>query len=619
MAEPVTARAAEHAPVEVEAAGFTCVGSATPGYRTCSSTGTVTFQSGDVHAEADAAVLSDGPEGRRLVLYSGWMQRGTQPRVQFDTATLTPAPSVEWAGLSTSAGTGQLTADSATSSAAGLSAEGLRYAPCTCDDGRPTALTLSAKSAEIGHDADGNAIFVLVRGGTVRLFDVPVLPLPHVRVPLDPDRFHLLIPEVGYGTPGLSASMRGQIGFDGWRVTGGPAWRQDRGGRLELDAKGPAPGVDQLGGSGSGAVGYDPITGTVRGAVTSRGGVVASGGAAPGGDRPGSGAPDLRLAWDADWTSDTAYAEDYGSDWVSRGLPRQEQRAVLGFGPARLSLDRATSLSSPEGALTRPIEQIEARVRKEVGSGATAIALRAAVGGWGVDAADLAPLGELGLDARGAWSGGPLRFSGAVDGAARGTTGEGLVGLGRGSASAELPMWTGRLQLWPGVVSAGHATARPDGVLGQVDGNAFVGAGTRADMVVGDWLFTGSGHVGQDEQGWTGRATLDLDGPVHLALRAGRRQQGGEIGLLTQPVSVSVGGLHRTADDQLIAWGSADLHLSRFRVGGSLSTPLGTGSPMWSSRLLAGYDDGCTRLLVTAALSPDRDFPDLGLRAEVRR
>ena len=40
---------------------------------------------------------------------------------------------------------------------------------------------------------------------------------------------------------------------------------------------------------------------------------------------------------------------------------------------------------------------------------------------------------------------------------------------------------------------------------------------------------------------------------------------------------------------------------------------------MWSSRGLVGYDDGCTRLLLTAALSPDRTFPDLGVRAEVRR
>lgn len=609
MPEPV----AEHAqgPVDVQAAGFSC---GTAGdVRTCVAVGRVTLDSADAHVEAESGVYTDGPGGRSVQLGAGFVDRASSPRLVFQSATWRPPADFALGALSTPAGGGLLTATSASSTAAGVSAEGLRFAPCACDDGRPTALTLGARSAELVRDDAGTWTFVRLRGGTVRLFDYPVLPLPPLRVPLDPDRLHLLLPELGYGTPGFSANLHGQVGLDGWRVTGGPDWRQDRGGRLEIAAAGPGAALDRLGGSGSAVVGYDALTSTVRGAVSSRAGVVVEGD--PSVDARGR---DLRVAWDVDVLSDATYADDYGSDWVSRGLPRQEQRGTLAYGPLRVAVDHATEVD-------RPLQQVEARVRTEVTSvDDTVIAARAAVGGWGTDPAELAPSAEVGVDGYSAWAAGPVRVSGAGDAAMRaiGPSRDGgstaALGLGRGNARVEVPMWTGRLQLWPGLEAAGNATANP-ATLRDLDGHAFVGAGTRADLVIGDWLFAGSAHAGQDEAGWTGRATLDLDGPFHIGARVGRRQQGGEVGLGTHPVSGTVGVVHRTADDQLITWASIDLRASRFRVGGSVSTPVGSASPAWSSRAFAGYDDGCTRLLLTAALSPDRDFPDLGVKAEVRR
>lgn len=590
MAAPVAA------PVEVVADGFTCTGGADA--RTCTSDGALTISAPGWRAEATTGTLVQRADAQTLTLGAGWLERAGQPRVRFDSATLAGAPGARWlaaepwsvsaTAVDLAVGAGELQAGAATTSAADprWQVQDATWTPCACTDGGPPALTLTARSATLTPEV------VVVHGGVVRVFGLPVVPLPPARLPLDPDRFRLLLPELGYGAPGLSAALRGQGGVAGWRVTGGPAWRQDRGLRAELAATGPAPGSGALGGEAGGALGWDAATGTVRGAASSTAGVVVD-----------AGARSLRAAWDAAWQSDADYAADYGTDWIRRGAPRTEQRAVLALGPARLALHGADATDAP-------VEAVEARVRREWGGPGAAWAPRVAFGGVGLGWQTLGPLGEVGMDARASGTRGALHAELAGDAAAQATAAGARVGAA-GRGALELPMWTGRLQLWPGVTAEGHGAS-------DAAARGFVGAGTRADVVSGDWLLSASAHAGTDERGLTGRAEADLDGPVHLTLRAGRRQQAGTLGLTTHAMSWTLGGAHRTADGQWLGWGQADLHVGRLRLGGGVSTPIGVPAA-WSARGLVGYDDGCTRLLVSAAMAPDRPLPDMGLTLTVRR
>lgn len=606
----VAAPAEGLAVLEMTSAGFSCTGTERP---VCISEGPVFLTAGasgrELRAEA-ARARFDGAS-RTLTLTTGWMQTGSSPRVDFDTATLAGVnlsgaadghATVTWTGVRFRKGDAVLWAREATGAPDGpWRAEDLIYAPCTCPDEWPTAVTVAAREAELFPN------FVLVKGGAIRLFKVPLIPLPPLRIPLNPDRFRLLVPEVGYGTPGFSANLRGQWGWEDWRMAGGPAWRQDRGGRLELDAKGPKPGLDLLGGQAFGALGWDAPTSTVRGAVSSTAGVVMD------------TAPNLRAAWDVDWQTDVAYAEDYGLDWVARGVPRLEQRAVLGLGPARWFVH---GVSPAQDGSPGVVQGAEARVRRGWELGGSVVGLRAAVGGTGAQGGALSPLGELGLDASGGWALGPIRTGGALDVAGQGVLGSGggeLVGLARGRATVEVPMWTGRLQLWPGLLGEAHGDGQwdPSTPLGTIDERGFVGAGSRADLTSGAWLFAASAHAGQDERGWTGRATLDVDGPLDVALRLGRREQAGQVGFGSRVFSLAVGSAHDAPS--WVGWTSTDVRIARLRLGGSLSTPLDVTVPQWSAGLLAGYDDGCSRLLVTAGLAPDRALPDVGLQFEVRR
>jgi hypothetical protein len=97
----------------------------------------------------------------------------------------------------------------------------------------------------------------------------------------------------------------------------------------------------------------------------------------------------------------------------------------------------------------------------------------------------------------------------------------------------------------------------------------------------------------------------------------------GEVGLNLPALAVRVGGVHQTERGAWTAWASTDLHVYRMRLGAALSTPLeafpSDVDAEWTARLSGGYDDGCTQLLVTAALVPDRDLPDLGLKFVVKR
>lgn len=183
-------------------------------------------------------------------------------------------------------------------------------APCACTDGKAALLTFSARELEVRDQK-----WVILHGGRVQVFDVAVLPVPWARIGLDPDRFRLNLPQVSYGSQGWAASVKAQKGFGDWDFSAGPAWRQDRGLRGQFAVTGPL----KLQAEG----GWDTPTQSLRGGVDSSGGFAA---------------PPYRLGWAGEWLSDPSYAEDYGLDWVARGVAWREQRAVAALGPLQLNV-----------------------------------------------------------------------------------------------------------------------------------------------------------------------------------------------------------------------------------------------------------------------------------------
>ena len=82
------------------------------------------------------------------------------------------------------------------------------------------------------------------------------------------------------------------------------------------------------------------------------------------------------------------------------------------------------------------------------------------------------------------------------------------------------------------------------------------------------------------------------------------------------PVTVTLGSTR--AEDLWLAWADTGVAWRRLRVGGGLGWDLqGKGFTVANARV--GYDDGCAAITLTAAFAVDRDLPDLGLAATLRR
>jgi hypothetical protein len=575
-------------------------------------------------------------DGVTLVVEEGEYRRrdGT---LAFDRAEVTPTPGVAVLvhGRATSGGAA-LTAERMSIADGRWTAEGATVTPCTCTDGARPALSFSAASITVIP-----AKVVILHGAVVRVFGVPVLPVPYYRVPLDPHRFRLLFPEVGWGSNGANAQIEGRGGVGPWTFQGGPAWRQDRGARAGLVVTGP--GVDARG-----AIGWDSVAERVRGVGVTRGGEDSS----------------VRAGWDVTVLSDPDYVADYAVDYVSRGVAWRDSRAVVAIGPERL--DGWLPDDGTRGALLRE------RVAWEIGRG-HAVGLTPRVGVAAVGPLDgLAPLAEVGLGARAAGSLGWLAVAGRGDVAARatydlddatwtGTAGEGTVvvpdiatgaggwagGLGTlgtgatgwadgladgplarwgaggtgvgGAAAGELtvPVWStlgpARIQWWPGVRAETRLGWSPD-----TAGLAVrAGPALRASTALADGGVGFDAALLQDGAGWRPAATID----VHLARLALRAQadpavQAGEVRWMPGPVTVAVGTTH--ADPLWLAWGDTGVAVGRLRTGAGLSWDLGQRAFAGADARI-GYDDGCAAALITARFAPDRALPDLGLAVTLRR
>ncbi len=483
---------------------------------------------------------------------------------------------------------GEVTLDAATLAAdasGNLLATSARLSPCRCTDGGRPALSFHAREIEV-LEAD----VAIVRDGSLRLFDVPILPVPWWREPLDPRRFRLLFPELGYGADGWNARWRGRVGVQSEFFTFGPAWREDRGFRAELATTGPV-GFD-------GVAGWDQLTSTARGAASSRGGF--------------AGAGAQRAAWDLTVQSDAAYAEDYSPSFVDRGVAWRESRAVLGTGPLRL----IGQLPDDGGRAT--LAQL--RVRPELRGDGWVLAPSAAVGLRGTvsptwDGATATPVGELAAEARGAHTWHVLHLEGRALAAVDGPLDEsdGVTFTEALAARAELPFWVDagdrRWQFFAGVRAADDGAAAR---FGELPG---LGPDVRAETVIDGTVLTGEAAVVWDGE-WTPLVSVQAAGADVLA-RAELAPTRQLLAVRTQgAVEVDAGVLFSA--DTAVAWADAALHIKRLVVGGGASRGLLPDDAANGVARL-GYDDGCSALVVSAAFAPDRELPDFGVRLELRK
>lgn len=480
---------------------------------------------------------------------------------------------------------GRLVAGRLTLGAEAWSVQDGEIEPCRCADGKPPALDFAARGATL---VPGK--YVVIRGGAIRIFDLPILPVPWWREPLDPRRFRLLFPEVGHGSPGWSVALGGTGAVGDWRFSGGPAWREDRGFRGELSVDGPVGARGQLG--------WDFETDGLRGAGSTKAGF----------------AKPLRLAWEASGQTDTDYADDYGVDWVARGVDWRDSRATIGWKGAQLGgwIGDDGSVGSFVRGRYRPVFGRAAWVAPWVGGG-----LRET------------PWGAAGLDGGASGTLGPVHAEATVATAVRTDAALASAGSGR----VELPLWAdfrgGRLRLWPGALAEGGLgwkealAGAVTGVGGGVDGalelgddpDWGLGPALRAQLVAGDAVLHGE-VVGRWDGSWAPRASLDLStGPVSAWFAGDLALQAGGLSW-SSVVSGSVGAVR--GEGLAVAWGSTDLRLGRLLLGGGVAGDL--EAPAWSgASAQIGYDDGCSSLILSAAFSPDRALPDLGAKLVLRK
>lgn len=601
MAEPVEVRAEAPADIEVSAPKLSW------------ENGRYIAEGGVVVAMGADYLTAERAEGTAdsLVLTRGvWIRPGS--RLEFESAT------VHLRGRGGNASGATLRVGEAVLEAEMLSVEGRDvYAtagtltPCACDDGKPPAVRFTATHIDVI-----DAKVAVVRGGTVRIFTVPIVPVPYWRVPLDPDAFRLSVPEIGYGDPGISARWHGTWGLDGYRFDAGPAWRQDRGGRLELGIDGPSRLKADLG--------WDFLAESVRGGVATDGGYA------------GDWVPALRVArnsplrdrvaWDASFLSDPEYAEDYGVAYVDRGVLFRESRVLGQVGALRLT-GWLPDVEEEGGMLA------EAGFAPRFGSAAASVTPAVGVGLLGADSGSLESQLSAGMAARGSHTWGAVHAEGKADGYVVANPAEIARPkvLSTAVARTELAMWgdgpVGRFTLFPGVLGR-SGFIRDEAGRSTFEGG--VGPSVRAQSRMGDTVATVAVAGLWDGVAISPEAAVDVVGEK-LTFRATGSDDAQGVELRGgNDVVGRLGVLH--VGVEWFTFGEVTVHLGRFVSGlGATVDPLADALDM---RVVAlgdarvaidgvtgrvGYDDGCSAFVLTAALAPDRDLPDFGAQIVLRK
>lgn len=595
------------------------------------ASGSFVAEGGVVVSMGDEYLVAERVEGNAesLLLTRGiWVRPGS--RLQFDSATVRLNSKI---AVATDARlvVGESVLDAKALSVAGNDAHATDavLTPCACDDGREPAVKFTAKYIDIV-----DAQVAVVRGGVVRIATVPILPVPYWRVPLDPNAFRLSIPEIGYGDLGLSARWLGTWGVDGYRFVGGPAWRQDRGGRIALAVDGPA----RL----KGEVGWDFTSESVRGGLATDGGYA------------GNWAPGLRLApntplrdrfaWDGSVLSDPDYAEDYGVAYVDRGVLFRESRVLGQVGALRFSGwlpdTKVEGGTFADAAFAPRFGNAYASVTPALGLGLVGAA---APSGFAAFEAGSSPAvvgstgleGQLsaGLAARASRTWGPFHAEGKADGYVLANPAEIATprAVSTAEARAELATWgegpLGRFTLFPGVVGR-SGWMRDEAGLSVFSGG--LGPSVRAQSRLGNTIATVSVVGLWDGDVLSPEAAADVVGEK-LAVRAtvsGDAQAAEVRG--GKDVTGRLGFLH--VGSEWFTYGEVGVQLGRFVSGVGLTIdpvadPLDARVVELADARLAidgvtgraGYDDGCSAFVLTAVLSPDRDLPDLGAQIVLRK
>ena len=226
-----------------------------------------------------------------------------------------------------------------------IRAENALWTRCLCDS-PPWSVSAASAEGTIGDE-------LILNGARFRVCDVPVLPVPRLRIPLNPRTPRVMLPEGGMigGSPWVSLPVFVPVGSSTDLVLAPEVWIE-RGYRQRVGWKSPF-------GNGTAILGQEEVGGPLRGLF----------------DVDGASDDGLfRAGVDSQWMSDDAYLRDFGEDYWTRSTPWAEQRMLVGVGPVRLE-----SAMTNTDALQRPVGGTLSITGQQVGPIAFSASTRADV------------------------------------------------------------------------------------------------------------------------------------------------------------------------------------------------------------------------------------------------
>jgi hypothetical protein len=471
-------------------------------------------------------------------------------------------------------------------------AEQLWWTPCTCER-PPWAITATEGKGTFGEE-------LRLREAALEVCGVPVVPVPWLRLPLNPRRPRLLIPEVGVGEYG------GRIATPVWLPVGArsglivaPEVRSDREFRQRFSGEGPL-------GKASLEVGRSEETGATEGMIEARGGLDDG---------------RMRLAVDSRLVTDPTVTRAYANDFMARSSPYAEQLMVAAVGPVRLE-----SNTFDRGPYQRPLGAVLSVAGEAMGPVSVTASTRMDWVEIGEEAHQL-DRGAATLTMDSAASMGPFEGALGVNGRAAQWSDGGPWTEGQIRSAVFLPVW-GEVGPWVQVAELGMemSLAQAQGALedrfgwlepsprwamGPVLRSTFIGrhgvpfsSELRVMRTPNGWLPVGTVHGMQGP--WSGRLQADLDLQAARFAYAGERLNGGLGGVRGNEILQSYGDVRLLVAAGLSpGWAGLFDHQEQgwARQGPQLS-----------------WDSGCDCLSLDARVewARDQERPDAMIRMDLR-